>query len=249
MTKSMKPETITLLNRVNLDFYQRLAPSFSATRQRVQNGVMRMADAMPDVVNVLDVGCGNGNFSVELVKLGKKGHYLGIDFSAPLLAESEDVGEDGLQVDFECVDVLQDGWDAGFASGSFAQVTSFAVFHHIPGAANRLRIYQGINRLLPVGHLFIHSNWQFLNSPRLAERVQSWDVIGLDAADVEENDYLLDWRRDGSAFRFVHHYDVDELKAMAPMAGFAVQEVFFSDGQGGNLGMYQIWKKVAEVAD
>jgi hypothetical protein len=47
----------------------------------------------------------------------------------------------------------------------------------------------------------------------------------------------------------VHHYDVDELKAMAPMAGFEVQDVFFSDGQGGNLGMYQIWKKVAEVTD
>jgi ubiquinone/menaquinone biosynthesis C-methylase UbiE len=96
MTKSMKPETIALLNRMNLDFYQRLAPSFSATRQRVQNGVMRMADVLPDVVNVLDVGCGNGNFSVELAKRGKKGHYLGIDFSAPLLAESEEMGEDGL---------------------------------------------------------------------------------------------------------------------------------------------------------
>ena len=243
----MKQETIQLLNDVNLDFYTRLAPSFSATRQRLQNGVMRIADGLPSKINLLDVGCGNGNFATELVKRSLEGAYLGIDFSAPLIDEAV-VGEsEQLAVRFACVDVVDGDWYTKFETQSFEQITSFAVFHHIPGEANRLRIYRGINSLLPVGSLFIQSNWQFLNSERLVKRIQSWDAVGLSEDDVEPNDYLLDWRRDGSAFRFVHHYDVDELKALAPKAGFEVQDVFFSDGQGGNLGMYQIWQKVAEV--
>lgn len=243
----MKQETIQLLNQVNLDFYARLAPSFSATRQRLQNGVLRIIDTLPDKINLLDVGCGNGNFASELVQREKKGAYLGIDFSAALIDEAQVAASDALRVNFECVDLNTQDWKISFQAQSFDTITSFAVFHHIPGEKNRIRIYQGINSLLPLGHFFIQSNWQFLNSPRLVKRIQAWDAVGLSETDVEPNDYLLDWRRDGSAFRFVHHYAEDELRALAPKAGFEVKEVFFSDGQGGNLGQYQIWQKVDEV--
>lgn len=244
----METTTIDLLNEVNLDFYARLAPSFSATRQRVQNGVRRIAALLPEQIDLLDVGCGNGNFGTMLAREGKTGRYVGIDFSSALMDEHTDVGQDaGLTMEFAKVDLVHDDLREAMAGQGFAQVTAFAVFHHIPGEANRVRAYGAINGLLPMGGLFVQSNWQFLNSPRLAKRVQDWGVIGLSQDDVEEHDYLLDWRRDGSAFRFVHHYDVDELKGLAPKAGFAVQDVFFSDGQGGNLGMYQIWEKVAEV--
>jgi redox-sensitive bicupin YhaK (pirin superfamily) len=59
---------------------------------------------------------------------------------------------------------------------------------------------------------------------------------------VDENDYLLDWRRGGEGLRYVHHFDEAELNAMATASGFQVREMFRSDGENGQLGLYQIWE-------
>ena len=89
--------------------------------------------------------------------------------------------------------------------------------------------------------LFIHSNWQFLNSPRWRARIQPWERVGLSADDVDPDDYLLDWRRGGEGLRYVHHFTQAELARLAEEAGFEVVETFESDGAEGNLGLYQIW--------
>jgi len=97
--------------------------------------------------------------------------------------------------------------------------------------------------LLKPGGRFIHSNWQFLNSDRLRRRIQPWDTVGLDPAALEPGDYLLDWRQGGHGLRYVHHFEPDELTALAHRAGFEPIDGFYSDGEGGNLGLYQVWRK------
>ena len=57
-----------------------------------------------------------------------------------------------------------------------------------------------------------------------------------------EGDYLLDWRRDGNGLRYVHHFNEEELAALASDSGFSVLETFNSDGESGNLGLYQVWR-------
>ena len=76
----------------------------------------------------------------------------------------------------------------------FDIVFSFAVLHHIPSIELRLQIIQKIHEHLKPDGMFIHSNWQFLNSPRLKARIQPWESIGLKETDVDANDYLLDWK-------------------------------------------------------
>jgi hypothetical protein len=93
----------------------------------------------------------------------------------------------------------------------------------------------------PGGQLTL-SNWQFLNSSRLAARIQPWDAVGLSASDVDPGDYLLDWKRDGAGLRYVHHFNPAELSELAARAGFLVMDSFLSDGEGGNLGLYQTWR-------
>ncbi|NUM45918.1 MAG: class I SAM-dependent methyltransferase, partial [Anaerolineales bacterium] len=90
--------------------------------------------------------------------------------------------------------------------------------------------------------LFILSNWQFLNSPRWVARIQPWERVGLTSEDVAPNDYILDWRRGGEGLRYVHHFSVPELSALAGTTDFEVLETFESDGAEGNLGLYQIWR-------
>jgi hypothetical protein len=97
--------------------------------------------------------------------------------------------------------------------------------------------------LLKKDGLFVHSNWQFLNSPRLKARIQPWESIGLSPDEVDANDYLLDWKRGSAGLRYVHHFDEHELEELAQAGGFGIVETFHSDGENGKLGLYQIWKK------
>ncbi|MGB9586464.1 MAG: class I SAM-dependent methyltransferase, partial [Anaerolineales bacterium] len=66
-------------------------------------------------------------------------------------------------------------------------------------------------------------------------------AVGIDPQDVEENDYLLDWREGGLGFRYVHHFTKEELKRLAEETGFEIIQSFYSDGKEGNLGLYQVW--------
>ena len=98
---------------------------------------------------------------------------------------------------------------------TFDIIFSFATLHHIPSHEIRLDILKTVHGFLADGGRFIHSNWQFLNSPRLRRRVQKWSEIGLTESDVDENDYLLDWRSGGRGLRYVHHFSEEELAELA----------------------------------
>ena len=90
--------------------------------------------------------------------------------------------------------------------------------------------------------MFIHSNWQFLNSEKLKARIQPWATAAIQGSDVDAGDYLLDWRSGGEGVRYVHHFTESELAELAKLTGFRVQDTFYSDGESGDLGLYQIWK-------
>ena len=98
-----------------------------------------------------------------------------------------------------------------------------------------------VRALLAPNGRFVHSEWQFLNSPRLVSRIQPWEAIGLSQNDVDPGDYLLDWRQGGQGYRYVHHFSEEELRGLAEAAGFDVIESFLSDGENGRLGLYQVW--------
>ena len=124
----------------------------------------------------------------------------------------------------------------------FGFVLAFAVLHHIPGKELRRQILRKVRRLLKYKGSFIHSEWQFLNSPRLVARIQPWSTLGLSELAVDPGDYLLDWRQGGSGLRYVHFFQIEELQQLADISGFQVVETFYSDGVGKHLGLYQTWR-------
>jgi hypothetical protein len=117
------------------------------------------------------------------------------------------------------------------------------VLHHLPGKDLRLQVLRKAHELLASDGRLIHSEWQFLNSPRLRARLQPWEKIGLADDEVEPGDYLMDWRHGGYGLRYVHHFSIPELADLAAETGFSVKETFLSDGAGGQLGLYQVWEK------
>ena len=77
----MHPETREKLLAINRQFYERSASSFSLTRKKLQPGVKRLLAEVPPRTDILDLGCGNGNFALALAKTAYAGRYLGIDAS------------------------------------------------------------------------------------------------------------------------------------------------------------------------
>ena len=244
----MQPSIAQRLIELNRKFYTDFGEPFSATRGRIQPGVRRIIDSLKGDETILDLGCGNGELARALARGGHRGAYLGLDFSLPLLADAESV-PNGFSAEFREVDlhqlpVISDQLSVTshpLAGTGWSLVTAFAVLHHIPSQNLRLDLLKTIHELLAPGGRFIHSNWQFLNSPRLRQRVRKWSEAGLTDTDVDEGDYLLDWRSGGAGLRYVHHFVEEELAELAESSGFRIVDTFYSDGKEGNLAVYQEW--------
>jgi SAM-dependent methyltransferase len=222
---------------LNRDFYQRFGPAFSATRRRLQPGVRRILDGLGGGESILDLGCGNGELARALGRRGHRGPYLGLDFSPPLLREAESPHEKTVR--FQQFDLTSDDWTMDH--GPWSMITAFAVLHHIPGEDLRLKILKRVHERLAEDGRFVHSNWQYMNSPRLRARLQPWSAAGLSDAEVDPGDGLLDWRSGGLGLRYVHQFSEQELAGLAARAGFRVEHSFLSDGEGGTLSLYQVW--------
>jgi tRNA (uracil-5-)-methyltransferase TRM9 len=236
----VNPTTVSHLLDLNRQFYQTFGEAFSSTRQRIQPGVLRLFGRISQSGSILDLGCGNGELAHRLASNPFTGSYTGLDLSAPLLEHARKGQLPGFH--FLQADLSSPDWDARFSPQGYDCLLAFAVLHHLPGAELRLQVLRKARSLMPGDGIFIHSEWQFLNSPRLAARLQPWEAVGLASGDVDPGDYLLDWRHGGKGLRYVHHFNEDELSELADAAGFKVTESFFSDGENGRLGLYQVWK-------
>jgi tRNA (uracil-5-)-methyltransferase TRM9 len=243
----MDSATARRLIDLNRQFYQTFADDFSATRQRVQPGVGKILSALEGSEQILDLGCGNGETARALAQAGFNGTYLGLDFAPALLAFARP-RLDPLKFRFAEADLTLPGkWTTLIGSGVlYDAVFCFATLHHIPSARSRLEIVKTIHTLLRPGGRFVHSQWQFLNSAKLKSRVQPWVQAGIPNSLIDEGDYLLDWRGGGQGhgLRYVHHFSEAELAELAEAGGFEVRETFHSDGQGGRLGLYQVWARL-----
>ena len=243
----MKSDISERLINLNRQFYQTFAANFSKTRQRLQPGVWQIIKGIMPNANILDLGCGNGELARALAERNHKGTYIGVDFSVHLLAEAALSVSETLDAAFLQADLSNPDWEKNIPILSFDLILAFAVLHHLPGSQLHRSVLAKIRGLLkPEGH-FIHSEWQFKNSPRLRARVQPWETIGLTASDIDRGDYLLDWRQGGYGLRYVHQFENDELANLAADTGFTILNTNFSDGEGGKLGLYQIWERAADL--
>ena len=250
----MKAETVQALIEINQRFYGEFAGAFASTRRRIQPGVERVLADLPDTGAWLDLGCGSGWLAVEWLRRGRRSAYLGLDFSEELLNVAqnqlaEELDAVGEQIRFQVANLSEKGWDAGLGSEKFAGGLCFAVLHHLPGAARRLAFLCAVAQCIQSDGLLALSVWQFQHSPRLWQRRLPWEQAGLAEEELEPGDTLLDWRHaqpgqeKKTALRYVHLFSGEELCGLAEASGFQVEDQFESDGDGGRLGLYQLWRR------
>lgn len=198
---------------------------------------------------MLDLGCGNGRLLAFLGVNGWSGDYLGVDSSAGLLAEAAQTAAayPALRARFLQADLMDENWSQRLSgSGPAADIwrpdaiACLAVLHHIPGAANRTRFLADCGALLTQDGRLILSTWQFMTSPRLRRRVLPWETVGLQATDLEPDDYLVAWGAGAAGQRYCAFIDLEKLRVLAAEAGLTVCEVHYADGHEGNLNLYAV---------
>lgn len=235
----MRQDTVATLERINLEFYQTFADAFASTRRRLQPGAQRAVQTVIPSSSVLDLGCGAGELARALAKRGHHGNYLGVDASPPLLELARQRAPFPW-AKFQVADLARDDWASDLAE-RFNRVFLLAVLHHIPGDELRIRLLENLATVLAANGSVTLSVWDFDKSPRMRKRVVPWNVAGLSPAEVDSGDYLLDWRHGGLGLRYVHLFSEDELSALATRTGFRIVDRYRSDGEGGRLGLYQVW--------
>lgn len=224
------------LLRINARFYQQFGAEFAASRSALQPGMLRALPALTGCAAVLDVGCGNGRFGGALPAPVR---YVGVDSSAALLG----CAAQRAHASFLQLDLMDPAWVLRVRR-RFPAIVCFAVLHHVPGARRRLRLLRQLHGLLQPGGVCVLSVWQFAHVPRLRRKICDWQQAGVTAAQVDAQDYLLDWQRGGSGLRYAHQFSLAELAQLCARAGFEVRQTYRSDGATGDMGLYVILRAV-----
>jgi 2-polyprenyl-3-methyl-5-hydroxy-6-metoxy-1,4-benzoquinol methylase len=245
---------IQKLLHINQEFYQRFGEAFAETRRRIQPGVGRVLAEIVHDGDWLDLGCGSGALITQWIAKNLRGSYTGLDFSDALLNEarknlSVQPEHEGLEIRYLKADLLQTNWALNVNTCRYDGVMAFACLHHLPGSENRVRVIRDSLELLKPDGVFIHSEWQFQYSGKMMSRVLPWSTVGIDEEDLEDGDTLLDWRHaaagqgEARGLRYVHLFSRQELMEIADAVGARIVNEFASDGKGGNLALYQVWKR------
>ena len=178
------------------------------------------------------MGCGNGRLAHALDHAGYTLDYLGIDGSTEFitLARQSAINLHHLQARFVVSDITEAGWTNALSTqAQFDTVVALAVLHHIPSQELRVQVLCQLKSLLKTGGTLILSNWQFTRSERLRNKIVPWDTLGIDESALEANDFLLDWKRGGIGYRYVHLITPAEMESLADAAGLRLITQFDAD--------------------
>ena len=260
-TQSISASTADQLIRITSEFYAQQAQSFSATRQMPWQGWQQCLDAMPQLSagekpSVLDVGCGNLRFARFLCDEAGivPTKYFAVDNCKPLV-ESGETDTHTPQVTFIELDVIKSLLDNTLSSRLTVPacdlVVAFGFLHHVPGAEKRLQLLRTLlEKTKPGGYVCV-SFWQFMNSQKLAAKAQETtaqglQALGIDALELEENDYLIGWQDKADTWRYCHHFSQEELDELLASLGSDVHvcEQFSADGKDNNLNRYVILQRL-----
>lgn len=244
----MERSTVDMLRKLNTKFYETTGKEFDETRfypwagweELYEKGVFNEKG----LLNVLDLGCGNGRFAEFMKTKGVEYDYIGIDNDEGLLESAgsklAEPNVNFLKGDILELDRLEQILPAMTTSRGFDLITLFGVMHHIPGNELRIALLKWCRSHLTQNGMIIFSVWDFINDERFEKRLLDPTELGIDISQLDVNDHILDWRKGEVAYRYCHHYPEDEINELLVNTGLKVIYDFKADGRSGMLNRYYV---------
>lgn len=266
----MNRQTFNKILQINKDFYECVAEEFDTSRQYAWKGweqVLKEINAYItetglESIRVLDLGCGNGRFYKFLTEnLEIKIEYVGIDNNEALLEKARDIKvriRD--RVDFIFGDVLTslnevlNGLDETYNYNSFDLVVAFGITHHIPDVEFRK---EWATKVLDLScYMTVLTFWNPTDTKqfRPLAKGEIAKILKINPSELDDSDYFLIWGNDNyttntnrntceeDCIRYVHIWKENEINEINKNS-----KLFYADGKGNNLNIYQISLKSLDL--
>ncbi len=238
MNKKIEKKLIEL----NSNFYKEIGEEFDQTRKVFWKGWEDLYTkgylSFDKKLKVLDIACGNCRFADFLNTKDFEFDYLGIDNSEILLEKSS------LKYKKINLDILSENLSNIFKDKTFDLVVMFGFMHHIPGSSLRKSLFKRIRDVVGNNGKFIFSVWDFYNDEKYKNRLIEPSEIGIKNEDLDKNDYILDWKRGKTSYRYCHQYNEDEISDLSIEENFELVDTFVNDGKSQKLNRYYVVKAV-----
>jgi tRNA (uracil-5-)-methyltransferase TRM9 len=216
----------TLIKKGIQEVFDAIAEDYSRTRTRPWPTTKEFLDTIPEGSVVLDLGCGPGQNSVELVKRGVS--VVGTDLSRRQLNEAHRRMEkergswwNPIQADIVTLPLRDGAADA---------VLMIAALHHVPTEGERNRALMEVHRCLRSGGRALISVWAF-DQPRFQTILEEHREGRYEGGGF--GDVWVPWkvpdREDGVHRRFYHLFVEGELEKAVETTPLKVEKVS-SDG-------------------
>lgn len=257
----MTAATIHRLNQLNQTFYQQAGQAFDSARRHTWPGWHQLLPELttPTTLSnrprLLDLGCGNGRWAefVHQALPDSEWQYWGVDSSQSLLtAARKHLAQwpTTYLTELDLVATLEQQTLAAqlqqhcpWSDQSAQAVSLFGVLHHIPSAELRQQLLQTAWQWVAPGGVLIWTTWQFSAWAQAEHRLIEPSQLGIDATDLEADDYILDWRRDQLQYRYCHELQDAELSQILNTLDFTAKRLFNAEGDQDNYNRYIVLTK------
>lgn len=217
-------------------FYTAEAKKYHQTRKKYRPDgqllVQKIQSLSLKVPKILELGCWGGRLITLLTQqLKKKFFYVGVDISEGLLNYAK---KDNPDQKFVCSDMLS--YLQICKQESLDIVIACASFQHLSTEKERLAVMKNAYRALKYGGALIFTNWAFSEwflkthwKVFLISGLKSFFTLGK----WSWRDVFIPWKsKNGMKYRYYHLFWLDELKKLAEMSWFVVEECYFLDKRG-----------------
>ena len=187
------------------DTYDQIALNFSATRGKLSPEVISLIPRLAEMAKVLDLGCGNGVLLTAFPTGSVPVSYTGIDISPALVEEAK---RRHPEREFLVADLTADStWRQ---LGQFDFIAALAVFHHLPGTDDHIKLLRNIKQHLKPTGVCLISIWR-LDQPRF------------DKFRTDPKHHSIPFH--GGAKRDFYAFADDELAKLAKKVGFSAVKI------------------------
>lgn len=247
----MKQETIQKLNQLNTTFYTQVAQSFSNSRQypwpgwiKLKPYIQQQIETVSQPLQVLDLGCGNGRFGLFLQEsfVQTRINYVGVDANNQLLKLAQQKIQNATNIfsaSFSQLDIV----NQPFPQQDWAIISLLGILHHIPSYQLRKQLLQKVLGSANQTTLIIITFWQFAKSARFTKKQIDPQKLSIDPSDLEPHDYILDWQRDQTAYRYCHFFDDQEIQKLITDLNCKIVTQYNADGKEQQLNKYLLLHK------